>query len=94
MQLLIEAGKYTLFYFQVYRRGEVDRLPAFQPGSPGSIPGMTIDFNLYFGTGCMSFVCAVFGGGPNILLTTLFRSPALVILSSVLFHSLAPLTGD
>ena len=50
---------------------------------PGLIPG---------GVGCVSFVCVlsyvVFGGGPDIVLTTHSGRPALVYLSSVLVQRL------
>ena len=46
------------------------------------------NFNFYPGIGCVSFVCVlscvVFGGGPDIVLTTHSERPALVYLSSVL----------
>ena len=52
----------------------VIRIPAFQPGGPGSIPGGIRNFNSYPGIGCVSFVCflscAVSGGGPDTVLTT------------------------
>ena len=52
----------------------VGRVPAFQPGGPGSIPGVVRDFHFYPGIGCVYFICvlscAVFGGGPDIVLTT------------------------
>ena len=74
----------------IRRRGVVSRVPAFQPGGPGSIPGGVRNFNSYPGIGCVSFVCvlsrAVFGGGPDIVLTTHLGRPALVYLSSVLVH--------
>ena len=48
----------TEVYMPIYMRrdGMVDRVPAFQPGCLGSIPGRVRDFNLYLGTGCVSFV--------------------------------------
>ena len=52
----------------------VGRVPAFQPGGPGSILGGCRNFNFCPGIGCVSFVCVlscvVFGGGPEIVLTT------------------------
>ena len=70
-------------------RGVVDRVPAFQPRGPGSIPCRVRDFILHPGT--VSSV--VSGGGSDILLSidSGWRS-ALVLLSSVLVHSLAPPT--
>ena len=53
---------------------------------------MKIYFNLYPGTGCVSFdcilSCVVYGGGLDIVLTTHSGSPTLVYLSSVLVNSL------
>ena len=64
----------------------VGRVPAFQPGGPGSIPGGVRNFNFCPGIGCVSFVCVpssvVFGGGPDIVLTTHSGRPALVYLPS------------
>ena len=37
-------------------RGVVGRVPAFQPGDPGSIPGGVRNFNFCSGIGCVSFV--------------------------------------
>ena len=72
----------------IRRRGVIGSVPAFQPGSPGSIPGGVRNFNLCPGIGCVSFVCVlscvVIGGGPDIVLTTHSGRPALVYLSSVL----------
>ena len=34
----------------------VDRVPAFQPGGLGSIPGGEKNINFYPGTGCVFFV--------------------------------------
>ena len=52
----------------------VGRVPAFQPGSPGSIPGGVRNFNFCPGIGRVSSVCVlscvVFGGGPDTVLTT------------------------
>ena len=60
------------FYF-VQRGGVLGRVPAFQPGSPGSIPGEVRNFTFYPGTGCVSFIwvlsCVVPGGDPDIMLT-------------------------
>ena len=65
----------------------VGRVPAFQPGVPGSILGGVRNFNFSPGIGCVSFVCilscVVFGGGPDIVLATLSGRPALVYLSSM-----------
>ena len=70
----------------------VGRVPAFQPGGPGSISGGVRNFSFYPGTGCVLFVCILFcvvsGGGPDIVLITHPGRPALVYLSSVLVHSL------
>ena len=56
------------------------RVPAFQPGCPGSIPG---------GMRVLCILsCVVYGGGPDIVLTTHSWGPALVYLSSVLVHNL------
>ena len=77
----------------------IGRVPAFQPDGPGSIPGGVRNFNSYPGIGCVSFVCVlscvVFGGGPDIVLTTHSGRPALVYLSSVLVHrQLLPLEAS
>ena len=72
----------------------IGRVPALQPGGPGSIPGGVRNFNFYPGIGCVcvSFVCVlscvIFGGGPYIVLTTPSVRPALVYLSSVLVQRL------
>ena len=66
----------------------VVRVPAFQPGGPGSIPGGVRNFNFCPGVGCVSFVCVVFGGGPEIVLNTYSGRPAHVYLSSVLVQRL------
>ena len=68
----------------------VGRIPAIEPGGPGSIPGGVRDFNFYPGTGCVSFAfCPVLsGGGPDILLTTDSGRPALLYISRVLVQSL------
>ena len=54
-------------------------------------------FNLYPDTGVMSFgcvpSCVVSGGGPDTLLTIDYERRTPVILSSVLVHSISPLTG-
>ena len=74
------------------RRGVVGRVPAFQPGGPGTIPGGVRNFNFCPGIGCVPFVCVlfrvVFGGGLDIVLTTHSGRPALVYLSSVLVQRL------
>ena len=72
----------------IRRRGVVGRVPAFQPGGPGSIPGGVRNFNFCPGIGCVSFVCVVFDRGPAIVLTTHSGRPALVYLSSVLAQRL------
>ena len=81
----------------VWTRGVVGRVASFQPGGPGSIYGGVRNFNFCPGIGCVSFVCVlscvVFGGGPDILLTTHSGRPALVYLSSVLVETVAPPTG-
>ena len=70
----------------------VGRVPAFQPGGPGSIPGGVKNFNFCPGIGCVSFVCVlscvVCGGGPDIVLTSHSGRPALMYLSSVLAQRL------
>ena len=76
----------------ISRSGVVGRVPAFQPGGPGSIPGGVRNFNFCPEIGCVSFVsvlsCVVFGGGPDTVLTTHSGRPALVYLSSVLAQRL------
>ena len=76
----------------IRRRGVVGRVSAFQPGGPGSIPGVVRNFNFCPGIGCVSFVCVlpcvVFVGGPDIVLTTNLGRPALAYLSSVLVQRL------
>ena len=44
----------------IRRRGVVGRIPAFQPGGSGSIPGRVRYFNCYPGIGCASFVFKMF----------------------------------
>ena len=84
-----ERTKIRIFILiNIRRRGVVGRVPAFQPSGPGSIPGILISV---LGLG-VSFVCVlscvVFGGGPDIVLTTHSVRPALVYLSSVLVQGL------
>ena len=75
----------------------VDRIPAFQPDDPGSVLGWIGDFNLYPGNVSLSFDCAlsyaISGGDPDIMLTTDSGGRVLLLLSSVLVHSLALPTG-
>ena len=84
----------------IRRRGVVGRVPAFQPGGTGSIPGGVRNFNFCPGIECVLCLCSVLcilsGGGPDIVLTAHSRRPALVYLSSVLVHrKLLPLqTSD
>ena len=69
----------------------VDSVPAFQPDGPGSIPGGVRILIYTLGLGVCPFSilsCSVSGGGPDIVLTTHSRRPAVVRLSSVLVHSL------
>ena len=85
------ANVSSFFAFQnIRRRGLVGRIPAFQAGYPGSIPGGVRYFNSYPGIRCVSFVgvlsCAVSGGGPDSVLTTHLGRFALLYLSSVLVH--------
>ena len=40
----------------VRRRGLVGKVPAFQSGGSGTIPGGVRNFNLYPRTGCVPFV--------------------------------------
>ena len=68
------------------------RIPAFQPGERGSIPGRVRDFKLYSGTGCV-YPCVfgsgfVFDNGGEIVLTRHSGRSVLVYLSRVLIHSL------
>ena len=76
----------------IRRRGVVGRVHGFHPGGPGSFPGGAGNFNFSPGIRCVSFVCVlscvVFGGGPDIVLTTHPGRPALVYLSSVLVQRL------
>ena len=65
---------------------------AFQSGDPGLIPAEVRDFisRLYWDWVCVSFVCVlsyvIFGGGPEILLTTdSGRSAFVQLCSSVVF---------
>ena len=83
----------------IRRRGVVGRVPAFQPGGPGSIPGGVRNFNVCPGIGCVFFVCVlscvVFGEGPDIVLTRQSGRLASVYLSSVLVHrQLLPLQAS
>ena len=70
----------------------VGRIPAFQPGDPGSIPRGVRDLNLYPRIGRVSFFCVlscvVSRDGPDILLTVYSEGSALVYVSSVLILSL------
>ena len=79
-------------FIVIRRRDVVGRVPAFQPGGPGSIPGGVRNFNFCPGIGCVSFLCVlscvVFSGGPDIVLTTHSGRSALVYLSSVLVQRL------
>ena len=79
-QIIFISGSATV----IRRRGVVGRIPDFQPGGPGSIPGGARNSKF------LSFVCvlscAVFGRGPDIVLTTHSGRPVLVHLSSVLVH--------
>ena len=90
MLLLGTVDILTIVITRIHRRGMVGRVPAFHPGSQGSIPGGVRNFNFYPGTGCVSFVCvlsyAVSGRGPGIVLTTQSGRPALVYLSRVPVH--------
>ena len=84
--------------YKYSRRGVVGRVPAFQPGGPGSIPGGVRNFKFCPGIGCVSFICVlscvVFGGDPDIVLTAHSERPALVYLCSVVVQRLLfPLTG-
>ena len=81
----------------IRRRGAVGRVPAFQTGGPGSIPGGVRNFNSYPGIVCVLCVLsfAASGGGPYIVLTTHSGRPALVYLFSVLVHrQLLPLQAS
>ena len=46
-------------YQYIRRRGVVDRVPAFQPSAPGSIPGGDRNFNFCPGIGCVLSLCSV-----------------------------------
>ena len=74
----------------IRRLGVVDRVPAFHLGHHGFDSGGVGNLNFYLGTGCLSFACVlscvVSGGGSDIVLIT--HAAALVLLSSVLVHSL------
>ena len=65
--------------------------PYFAIRGQDSIPGGVRNFNLYPGTGCVSFFfvlsCVASGGGPDVLTTYSERS-ALVYLSSGLVYNL------
>ena len=57
IRIMTDANKFRKRFLQlIRRRGVVGRLPAFQPGGPGSIPGGVRNFNYYPGIGCVSFV--------------------------------------
>ena len=83
--------RWCILYY-IHRHGMVGRVPAFQPGSLGSIPGWVRNFNFCPGIVCVSFVyvlsCVVSGSGPDIVLTTHSGRPALVYLCSVLVQRL------
>ena len=75
LSIVTSLIKRNLLYLdEVRRRGVVSRVPAFQPGSPGSIPGRVRNLNFNPGTGRESFVyvlpCVVSGSDLDILLTT------------------------
>ena len=86
-----------LRFFRNRLRDVVGRVPAFQPGGPGSIPGGVRNFNFCPGIGCVSFVCVlscvVSGGGPDIVLTIQSGRPPLVSLSCSGPKTVAPPTG-
>ena len=67
----------------IRHRGVFDKVPAFEPGSPGSIPGGVRNFNFCPGIGYVSFVCVlsyvVSSRGPDIVLSTHSGRPALYI---------------
>ena len=91
----MEISGETIFHENISgirRRGVVGRVPAFQTGGPGSIPGEVRNFNFCPGIGSVSFVCVlscvIFGGGPDIVLTTHSGRSALVYLSTVLVQRL------
>ena len=44
---------------RIRRRGVVVRVPAFQPGGPGSIPCGVRNFNFCPGIGCVFVFCPV-----------------------------------
>ena len=80
-----------IFTYKIFN-AMVGRVPAFQHGGPGSLPGGVRNFNFCPGIGCVSFVCVlscvVSGAGPDIVLTTHSGRPAVVYLSSVLAQRL------
>ena len=67
---------------RIRRRGVIARVATFQPSGPGSIPGGGQKFLIpILGLGvCPLSVlsCAVYGGVPDIVLTTHSGRPALV----------------
>ena len=65
-----------------------DIVTSFQPGGPGSIPGRVRNFYFYPGTGFVSFVCVVSGGGPDTVMTRYSGRLVLLYLSGGLVHSL------
>ena len=74
-----------------------DRVPAFQPDGPDSIPGGVRNLNLYPGIECVFFVlsCVVSGVGPDILLTRDSGRLAMCMSSVlVLVHSLYSPKGN
>ena len=76
--------------YKICRPGLVSRVLALKPGGPGSIPGRVRNFNLswdWVWVLCVMF-CVVFGGGPDIVLTSHSGRSALVYLSSVLVQRL------
>ena len=78
----------------VHLCGIVGRVPVFQPGRLGLVPGRIKNFNLYPGTGCVSFVfCPVlflavaptlcwpdFQGSPPLCFCLVFWSTSQLIL--------------
>ena len=90
--LELEYNLYNLVPRLIRRRDVVGRVPAVQPGGPGSIHSGVKNFNLCPGIGCVSFVCiltcVVSGGDPDIMLTIHSESHAFVYLLSLLVQRL------
>ena len=94
--VLITVHQKSLYYLVVFSICAKDDF-----GVVGTVPAFQLNgaryFNFYPGIACVCFICilpsVISRGGPDILLATHSGIFSLVLLSSVLIHSLAPPTG-